>query len=464
MSAEKVSTREPAEIEQGGADAIPFEEDGSEDGSTEASGLGLRGLRFSSLLIFCFWLECIVFRTSDDAVAFAKEYSSTGCDGVGSSDAECARNTIVYRSSVALIVCLVLQATLGILVSTTFFDGWWLVKVAVVLLMNLAFLYPDIGFDNDAFTWVARIAAFVFICLQSVLFLDWAYNFNHNAVTDAMNKGTLGAAGRTIDNVAGGSDVAMMRSNGKLLVLVIFSLLSFAVLVTTMSLLYTYFGTEGCSNNITIITIGFVGCIAATIVQLTMSNEGSILTSSIVGLYVAYLTYTSVSLNPRAECNSSLANNSGGLYGVGPLWVGVILSFLSFSYAMYFTARSITKFLAEDLPLKNLLGVVLLGQTSGVKYSYTGTQLDFDAKLRSIVLWLTVVLVLLVFWLSMVFTNWGTIANDSEVITSVAAGDVAMYMNAVGAWVAIALYLVALLFPKWGDCMPKSVWDLKPKM
>ena len=456
MSAEKVSTREPAEIEDG---SVPFEREDSED-----SGLGMRGLRFSSLLIFCFWLECIIFRTSDDAVSFAKEYSSSaGCDGVGLNDGECARNTIIFRSSLALIICLIVQGALAIVVSTTFFDGWWLVKVGVVVLINLAFLYPDITFDNDAFTWVARIAAFIFICLQSVLFLDWAYKFNHNAVADAMNKGTLGAAGRTFDSTVG-SDIAMLRSNGKLLVLVIFSVLSLAVLITTMSLLYTYFGTEGCTNNITIITISFVGCVIATIVQLTMSSEGSILTSSIVGLYVSYLTYTSVSLNPRAECNSSLANNSEGLYGVGPLWIGVILSFLSFTYAMYFTARSITKFLSEDLPLKNLIGVVLLGQNSGVTYSYTGTKLDFDAKLRSIVLWLTVVLVLLVFWLSMVFTNWGTIATDSEVITSVAAGDVAMYMNAVGAWITIALYFVALIFPKWADCMPKSVWDLKPKM
>lgn len=152
------------------------------------------------------------------------------------------------------------------------------------------------------------------------------------------------------------------------------------------------------------------------------------------------------------------------MYGVGALWIGIILSLLSFLYTIYFSARSITKFLAEDLPLRNLVNVVLLGKTSGVEYTYAGPKLDFDSKLRSILLYLTCVLCLIVFYLSMVFTNWGTIASDNEVITSIAAGDVAMYMNAAGAWIAIGLYLIALIFPQWGDCMPKSVWDLKPKM
>lgn len=458
----EVSTREPAEIE-GRAERLPYQEPAGKR-AEEKHSTGLRGLRYSSALILGQWILGILFRNWTTMVAFAQEYSSAGCDNVHVDQADCARNTVIYRSSLALIVVLIVQAVGAILISTAFFDGFWLVKVPLTVLLNFAFLYPDINFDNDSFTWVARIGAFTFIALQSILFLDWAYNYNRNAVQDAMKSGAMGAAGRTFDNTIG-NDVAMARNDAKLLVLVLFSLFSFIIHITSMGLLYAYYGTEGCSNNITIITVGFVGTIMATIIQLTISSSGSILTSSIVGLYVSFLTYTSVSLNPRAECNSSLANNAGdGMYGVGALWIGIILSLLSFLYTIYFSARSITKFLAEDLPLRNLVNVVLLGKTSGVEYSYAGPKLDFDSKLRSILLYLTCVLCLIVFYLSMVFTNWGTIASDNEVITSIAAGDVAMYMNAAGAWIAIGLYLIALIFPQWGDCMPKSVWDLKPKM
>ena len=120
------------------------------------------------------------------------------------------------------------------------------------------------------------------------------------------------------------------------------------------------------------------------------------------------------------------------------------------------------KFLATDLPLKNLLSVVLFGSNSGVVYSITGTALDFDKKLRSILLWFTVTYSCMTLYISMVMTNWGTSASENEIVSSVAAGNTAMFMNAAGAWATLAFYLIALLVPTWKDCLPTSVWDLKP--
>jgi hypothetical protein len=454
---ESSALRAPDGIEAG--DEIPYERE-----ELEEDHVGIKGLRGSTMLLFFFWLLCIIFRNAKSAVNFAEDYTSSICEGA--DDEECLVFTVIYRISIAVIVVIVLQALLAGLWSVSFFDKYWTVKFPFVILLSFALLYPQsVTFNNDTYVLIARIAAFAFICLQSVLFLDWAYSLSASLVREAMSGGAVGAAAtRTFENTVG-SDVAMARKSFKLIGVIIFAMLSLGVLITTMSLLYQYFGGEGCDENTTIITIGFVGCIAATIIQITASSNGSILTSSVISLYVAYLTYTSVSLNPRTECNSSLANNAEeGMYGVGPMAIGIILSFVSFAYVVYFTSRSITKFLSEDLPLRNLLNVVLLGNTSGTKYSITGTKLDFEAKLRSILLYLSVVLVLLVFYESMIFTNWGNIASDNAVITSVSAGIVSMYMNAVGAWITIGLYLVALLIPRWGDCLPNSVWDLKPRM
>lgn len=431
---------------------VPFE---GEQG--DLPEIGLRGTRGTIGLMLIFWILSAIFRNVGQVSNFAKSYVI--CEGDMGKD--CERNSVIYRSAIAVLIVLVVQAILS-LCSTGYFDKYWLIKYLLTILIAFALLYPkDIGFDNDSFAWVARVFAFVFICLQALVFLDFAYNFNEKIVSKAMSGGAVGtAATRTFENTVG-SDVAKARKSCNLLLLLIFSSLSLGVLITTMALLYKYYGGSECEENVSVITISFVGALVCCLVQLFISSNGSILTSAIVGLYVSYLTFCSVSLNPKQECNSSLAN-SAGEYGVGPMVIGLILSFLSIFFVAAFTSRSIVKFLATDLPLKNLLSVVLFGTNSGVSYSITGTVLDFEEKLRSILLWFTVVFTCMTFYIAMVMTNWGTAVSNNELVSSVAAGNVSMFMNAAGAWVCLAFYLLALLVPRWKDCCPSSVWDLKP--
>lgn len=431
---------------------VPFEEQGEEH------EVGLRGTRGSIGLMLLFWILTAVFRVVPEATDFAQSYSKIECD----ADVNCVRNSIIYRVSIAVIITLVIQALGAWLWSTAAFDHFFLIKYAITALVAFALIYPEnLVFDNEAFCWCARVGGFIMLCLMALVFLDWAYRFNEKVVSKAMSAGTIGAAAtRTFENTIG-SDVKAARQSCSLAMLVIFSSLSFGVLIVTMSLLYTYFGGDNCPENVTIITISFVGALVTFAVQLFISSNGSILTSAVIGLYVSYLTFCSVSLNPREECNSSLANNSDGYYGIGPMIIGLILSFVSIFFIAAFTSRSIVKFLATDLPLKNLLSVVVFGSNSGVAYSITGTVLDFDSKLKSILVWFTFTYSCMTLYISMVMTNWGTSANESEIVSSVAAGNTAMFMNAAGAWVTLSFYLVALLVPRWSDCFPSSVWDLK---
>lgn len=76
--------------------------------------------------------------------------------------------------------------------------------------------------------------------------------------------------------------------------------------LTGIVLLYKYF--DGCAENAWIITLTLLGVIGLTIVQLA-GNEGSLLTSSMVSLYVTYLAYSMVSKNPNGECNPQLGSS-----------------------------------------------------------------------------------------------------------------------------------------------------------
>ena len=65
----------------------------------------------------------------------------------------------------------------------------------------------------------------------------------------------------------------------------------------------------------------------------------------------------------------------------------------------------------------------------------------------------------------MTLTNWGTLpeSNDGQDHESTNSGNVSMWMQAVGAWIAIGLYVLGLIMPNF-KIFPTSIWDLRPKM
>ena len=269
---------------------VPFEE------TEEQYEIGLRGTRGTIILLLLYWVLAVVFRVVPEATDFAQSYSKIECD----TDVDCVRNSIIYRISISIIITLVIQALGAWLWTTAVFDRYFLIKYATTVLVAFALIYPEnLIFDNEIYCWFARVGGFMMLCLMALVFLDWAYNFNEKIVSKAMSGGAIGAAAtRTFENTIG-SDVKAARQSCSLAMLVVFSSLSFGVLVATMSLLYTYFGGHNCPENVTIITISFVGALICFVIQLFISNKGSILTSAVVGLYVSYLTFCSVSLNPK---------------------------------------------------------------------------------------------------------------------------------------------------------------------
>jgi len=479
----------PRQLENGKAtdpSAIPFELDNDDKNGQavepEKQQVGMRGVRFATILMILFWTCCIILRN----VVKAIDLTSVKC-GVENKYAldpavlmDCVRHTAIFRMAAVLVLLLVTQALLSLFFvnkdSTALWDDWWLlVKYPFVVLSSFGLLFPsELTFFNDAtFAWIARFGAFGFICFQSIVFLDWAYTFNASMLQKALaatGGGGVAAAGQ---RVADQLTFSQVKSNMRLVCLLGFALASLSGFFVCISLLYKHYGHEGCPDNVFIITVSLVLVVGATLLQLgNGAGHGSVTTSAILSLYVAYTTYSAVSLNPAAACNASLAN-AGDSYGVGPMVLGLILSFLSILYITLVAARKIATMMSSGpLPLTGLLGIVA-GYTSSAEYGVTGTNLDFNtAGVKVLVLNLNFVFLLVTFYISMVMTNWGTIvagfesvgsATDAaaEIASSVAAGSASMYMNAVGGWVACILYIIALIIPRWGDCCPTSIWNMK---
>ncbi len=423
---------------------------------------GIPGTRWSAVLMLLLWGICIVFRQ-----VHSIEWTNTDCEDMiensGNADDDalftaCASHSAIYRVTTVAVVMLILQTVLTIIWSVDMFDYWWVVKFPVVALFSFALLYPPgvDGFDDTGFMWVARIGGFAFIIFQQLILLDWAYSFNASMLDRAAE-----AARRVANAASGGSALSQTH----LMFLLVFSFTNISAFVTAMGLMFHYFGGRACPDNVTIISISMAAMLVAAIIQL-MGTNGSIITTSILSLYVAYLSYTAVSLNPNIQCNSSLASNdSQWTYGLGPVVIGIVLSFISILWVSVVTSRQITNLMsAGPLPFVGLLSVIV-GRNSGAESGgITGPDVDFKGKLRTSVMNLNVIYVLIAFYISMIMTNWGTVVlldDNSKMGSTPSAGSTSMWMQAVGAWIAIALYVVSLLIPSFKTCLPTSVWDLQ---
>ena len=85
------------------------------------------------------------------------------------------------------------------------------------------------------------------------------------------------------------------------------SLRSFCVVLTChIDLGVMFWQFSGCSDSLAIMIITLLLSIIATIIQIFVSDVGSVLTSAIVAGYATYVCYSSVTLNPDATCNPTL--------------------------------------------------------------------------------------------------------------------------------------------------------------
>lgn len=228
--------------------------------------------------------------------------------------------------------------------------------------------------------------------------------------------------------------------------------------VTGIGLLYAYFAGD-CAENTWIITLTLLGIIAFTAIQLT-GTDGSLLTSSIMSLYVVYLAYSMVSKNPNGTCNPHLGQND--VFGIT---MGLTLTAISLAWTGWsWTAE-------ERLNVDNVQ-VARAVTTPQQATSSTGVNLDqpfldpedrpatglvteTDESLTSSVgggVWkLNVVMALIACFVAMLLTGWGTITIIPEEETNAAnptIGRVNMAMIGISQWTAILLYIWTLLAPR----------------
>jgi len=239
---------------------------------------------------------------------------------------ECYGNVVVYRVAFSLssfyLLMMILTCGPRPTISnwrTVVQNSVWIVKlVAYILLLIATFFIP-----NDLFIWYARVSIFgagVFVLIQLVIFVDWAFWLNGYFVNKANN-----------------SENHDRKWFGLILfITVVCYIISIAIIISA----YVFFACPNCCAkgiNATFITITWVIIVILSIIGLKVEH-GAILTSSMVSLYTCYLLFNALNSQPNdSTCSMPLQTGSNTSFGI---WLGFFLAVLSIIWNSFRAASS----------------------------------------------------------------------------------------------------------------------------
>ena len=218
---------------------------------------------------------------------------------------------------------------------------------------------------------------------------------------------------------------------------------------------------DDCAGNTWVITLTLIAIVAMTTLQLS-GSDGSLLTSSVISLYVVYLAFSIVSKNPKGECNPRLGEND--TWGI---IIGLFLTFIS----MIWTGWSWTA--EERLSVESAQSTKAVAPTTTSSGGGATNELNLDvpfldgdepqtagvvteqnnasesASLAHV--WkLNVVMALISCYVAMILTGWGTIngLDEHHNAANPTVGRVNMAILGISQWLAIGLYSWTLAAPR----------------
>ncbi|XP_077458722.1 serine incorporator 1 isoform X2 [Stigmatopora argus] len=167
-------------------------------------------------------------------------------------------------------------------------NGFWFCKIIALVAITCGAFYIDGNFKY-AFV-VGSAGAFFFILIQLVLLVDFAHSWNESWLDK------------------------MENSNSRVwyAALLVVTITNYTLSLIAIMLFFVFYTkTDDCSINKFFITFNMLFCIAASVISTLRKVQESqprsgLLQSSIITLYVTFLTWSAMSNEPDHNCNPSL--------------------------------------------------------------------------------------------------------------------------------------------------------------
>jgi hypothetical protein len=260
---------------------------------------------------------------------------------------KCIGNYFVFRVSFTLSVVFLIFAIIT-KCSPLFHNGDWATKIFLYCFFMVGSFFVPNGFFYG-YSYVAKIGSFLFILLQLIIIVDYAFDWHEDFLLK-MEQCSTGEGD-------GGEDGTQVRACGcctcglggvQALFLTV-SFLHLLVAIVGTILLYVFYTTNrpGCDENMVIVTITLLLGLFITVTGVIpcksnaggdngggTSDDGSIglLVPSLVFCYCVYYAYDSVKANPNPMCHPDgflRPSENGGAIVLGLLVSGFSIVWIS---------------------------------------------------------------------------------------------------------------------------------------
>ena len=223
----------------------------------------------------------------------------------------------VYRVSWALFTFFIVMAVCTF-AWRGFHTGMWFCKIPLLLVfLFYPFFVPNDFFD--VYAQVARVGSILFLLLQALILIDFAYDLSEGilARADAYDQ-KLDAEGYEA-NCCGN----MWR--------VCYAVLSFGVLLAALGgSIALYFVAPTCTLNTFFISQTIALGMGYTVLSASAKVGKGLLPPSIMFAHSAFLTWSAIRSNPDSECNDAAADSS-----VDGILIGIIAAAASLTWASF---------------------------------------------------------------------------------------------------------------------------------
>jgi len=250
----------------------------------------------------------------------------------------CQGNGSVYRTSFALFVFFMIQTIVVFFIASFHwnFFGWKMIFLIGFLVAT--FWIPDSVFDGYA--EFARIASAIFLLLQVIVLISWAWDVNDRIVVK-INE--LQEEKACVNEAEQEKDLNRKIKLYQFLLVLITLIVVAAIIILCLFMFRWFDKNSSCSFGRTILIITIV-LIFISICLPPLIQTGSIFTASVVGFYMAYLCYTGLSSYPRKQCNPFADKRD-----TASLWIGIIITAAAIAYVGFSTSKHEVLFPNDDM-------------------------------------------------------------------------------------------------------------------
>ncbi|KAF2881374.1 hypothetical protein ILUMI_24817 [Ignelater luminosus] len=368
----------------------------------------------------------------------------------------------VYRICfiVTCFFCLMALIMIGVKSSkdprTGIQNGFWGLKYLIVIGGIIgAFFIPERTFGP---TWMyfGMIGGFLFILIQLILIVDFAHSWAEAWV----------------------GNFEETESKGWYFALLGVTFLNYALAITGVVLLFVFFTKpDDCSLNKFFISLNLILCVIVSIISILPSVQeklprSGLLQSSIVSLYVTYLTWSTVSNSPESNCNPGLlgivgANTTAKTTQMGfdgESIIGLIVWMACVLYSSLRTASSSSKItMSEHVLVKdngavksnadaNLVAheepyVPIAGSDGEHDGGESGGKKVWDNEEDTVAYnwsFFHVMFALATLYVMMTLTNW---YKPNSSLKTLNANSASMWVKGISSWLCLALYGWTLIAP-----------------